>query len=615
MIRPWHTWTVFGICCVVVVTAMGWISWKLIDLDRAEATAQRHAQQEENVRLALWRMESALAPLIAQEGSRPYFAYSSFYPAQGAYTRMYNAKTPGEFMLPSPLLATASPYVLVHFQIDPLGNVSSPQVPTGDAYRLARSATHLGITPERIREASSRLAAVKPLLNRQMLVKKCPIEEPELPPVAQIAQTLRTNFLDISARQMEQPLQRSMIEQQARSYQNITNIGGANSAANLDINTNGLVLLEAPTQTRPTGARLVESTFNVCQGAMQPMWLGDALVLVRRVAVNGTQYVQGCRLDWPLLREWLLSHVRDLLPEADLEPVLDTDTDTETRMLAALPLRLAPGPVAAATVPITFTTRITLGMAWMCVALAAVAIAVLLSGALTLSERRAAFVSAVTHELRTPLTTFKLYTELLGDGKVADERKRKRYIETLRCEANRLAHLVENVLAFARLERNGMTRRVESITLPDLIDRVGERLADRAGQADLNLSVEIDESLNGAKVRADSAAVEQILFNLVDNACKYARSETQPVIHIEADCDGRFSQLRVRDHGPGISRKEARRLFKPFCKSAQDAAHSAPGVGLGLTLSRRLARNMGGDLRVCNHTHDGACFILSLPSV
>ena len=50
MIRPWHTWTAFGICCLVVMAAMGWISWKLIDLDRAEAIAQKHAQQEEDIR-------------------------------------------------------------------------------------------------------------------------------------------------------------------------------------------------------------------------------------------------------------------------------------------------------------------------------------------------------------------------------------------------------------------------------------------------------------------------------------------------------------------------------------------------------------------------------------
>ena len=72
----------------------------------------------------------------------------------------------------------------------------------------------------------------------------------------------------------------------------------------------------------------------------------------------------------------------------------------------------------------------------------------------SLSERRGAFVSAVTHELRTPLTTLRMYTEMLADGMVPDEPRRRSYLQTLRAEADRLGHLVENVLAYSRLERN-----------------------------------------------------------------------------------------------------------------------------------------------------------------
>lgn len=71
--------------------------------------------------------------------------------------------------------------------------------------------------------------------------------------------------------------------------------------------------------------------------------------------------------------------------------------------------------------------------------------------------------------------------------------------------------------------------------------------------------------------------------------------------------------LRVRDHGQGISAEGARRLFQPFSESAHEAAHSAPGVGLGLALCRRLSRSMGGDLRVGTAGQGGACFVLMLP--
>jgi K+-sensing histidine kinase KdpD len=71
--------------------------------------------------------------------------------------------------------------------------------------------------------------------------------------------------------------------------------------------------------------------------------------------------------------------------------------------------------------------------------------------------------------------------------------------------------------------------------------------------------------------------------------------------------------LRVRDHGRGISAAGAKRLFQPFSKSAHEAAHTAPGVGLGLALCRRLSRSMGGDLRLDGLVQNGACFVLLLP--
>ena len=101
-----------------------------------------------------------------------------------------------------------------------------------------------------------------------------------------------------------------------------------------------------------------------------------------------------------------------------------------------------------------------------------------------------------------------------------------------------------------------------------------------------------------ANVRVDLSVVDQILSNLVDNAIKYAGSAADRRIHLEVEPAGRWLALIVRDHGPGLPPGVIRTLFRPFSKSAHDAAHSAPGVGLGLALSRRLARALGGDLRL-----------------
>src|SRR5262249_23492360 len=116
-----------------------------------------------------------------------------------------------------------------------------------------------------------------------------------------------------------------------------------------------------------------------------------------------------------------------------------------------------------------------------------------------------------------------------------------------------------------------------------------------------------------ANVCVDISVVEQILTNLVDNAVKYAGGATDRRIHLDVAPAGRWIALSVRDHGPGLDPKVVRRLFRPFSESAHDAAQSAPGVGLGLALCRRLARSMGGDLRLAENGPAGAAFTLTIP--
>jgi signal transduction histidine kinase len=275
-----------------------------------------------------------------------------------------------------------------------------------------------------------------------------------------------------------------------------------------------------------------------------------------------------------------------------------------------LPARIVPGPapvVSQGWSPVALSLLLVCG----CLIVAALAVALLLHGTLVLSERRGTFVSAVTHELRTPLTTFRLYTEMLTENMVPDESSRRSYLSTLRAEADRLSHLIENVLAFSRLERGRAADRREVVTSRELFDRLGPSLASRASQAGMELLVDRAEA--PARLRTDVSVVGQILSNLVDNACKYAGATSDRRIHLDATVVGPILALEVRDHGPGISRQAARRLFRPFSKSASDAAQSVPGVGLGLALSRRLARVLGGDLRYDPDGQGGARFSLTLP--
>ena len=251
-------------------------------------------------------------------------------------------------------------------------------------------------------------------------------------------------------------------------------------------------------------------------------------------------------------------------------------------------------------------------VAWACMLATAVAVACLLAGIIRLSNRRASFVTAVTHELRTPLTTFQMYVEMLVENMVPDEQQHRQYLKTLQAETSRLTHMVENVLAYARLERGRADGRIESIARGQLLDRVLGRLVQRAESAGMEIVVAGEPAARQQNVQANVSAVEQVLFNLVDNACKYAAGAEDKRIQVELRSLVDGAEISVRDHGPGLSPPRRKGWFRSFSKSAQEAAHSAPGIGLGLALSRRLARHMGGELRLDSGEGEGACFVLAL---
>ena len=123
MKRPWQVWMVFVSCVVLVVAAMAWVTLKVTELHRREAAARKQVELEELVNSALWRMDTMLAPLLAQEASRPFHAY---WPISPETAGVADSAAPL-----SPLLVQPSEFVILHFQYDAHGRVSSSQVPAG----------------------------------------------------------------------------------------------------------------------------------------------------------------------------------------------------------------------------------------------------------------------------------------------------------------------------------------------------------------------------------------------------------------------------------------------------------------------------------------------------
>ena len=343
---------------------------------------------------------------------------------------------------------------------------------------------------------------------------------------------------------------------------------------------------------------------------MLPRVKGDQLTLLRRVQRGPRRFIQQITLDPARVATELAGALGPDLPHASLRLLVnDSDAPPQLRV-AALPFYLDPGPLPASITSRGGLARV-LVLGWTIV-LTAVALAVLAALALLrLDRRRAAFVAAVTHEMRTPLTTFRLYTDLLADGAVTDPADQQTYFRTLRAQSVRLASLVNNVLTFARLERRQRIA-LETTPVAALMERCLPHLQDRAALDEMSVAWTPGDAADHP-VQAAPALVEQILFNLVDNAGKYGQNEAHPTLDLTARADATHVHLTLRDHGPGLH-ESVGDLFKPFVRTPQREADASPGVGLGLALSRRMARAMGGELGVASlDTGEvGAGFVLSL---
>ncbi len=359
---------------------------------------------------------------------------------------------------------------------------------------------------------------------------------------------------------------------------------------------------------RPDNSSLSQQ-WNASGKRLMTVWVNDQLFVLRPTRDN-IDGLDGVWVDWEELKKSMTSDITDLLPEANFLPVEGDDNLDPAITLAALPARLVTPDIAA--IPDTWSpTHKALLIAWFTLLATAVIAAVFLHKLIALSERRATFVSAVTHELRTPLTTFRLYTDLLSRDMVSDPADRKEYLETLRQESDRLTHLIDNVLRYSKLERTSTIPATEVISLTDWIDRITPRLIGRLNQSGMTLDI---SSPNEGQWKTDPPAMEQVIFNLVDNAAKYAKSGSDSTIHLTATIADHHVVISIADHGPGVPESLQHKIFQPFSKSAEQAAETAAGVGLGLALARQTANAHGGTLTYEPTAGGGATFVLRAPT-
>ena len=594
--RERSAWIVFAAGALAALAALGWLTRAFLEAERAEAAARAETERQADLRLALWRMDSWLGPLVSREASRPPAQYQAFSGAVQAYSRVLTTLEPGAVLTASPLLVFESPYVPLHFQLDGQGHWSSPQVPQASELDLAQSALQIGQRIESARAHLQELAARTSWdeLNQRLgeneaqllaqtdeewleQVREPALLEPLLPPeewarnTAELGQRARQSWNALQNRRYDEPLSQS------------------------------------------------ENSEEEGIGPLVPVWLGaadeaEALVFVRRVESPSGALLQGFVGDWPALQEGLLGEVRDLVPSARLVPRREAPVeDASAFLLATLPASLVVPP-STSPVQVASALRWTLLLPWIATLLALAAVGFTLRAIQSTGERRSRFASSVTHELRTPLTTFRMYSEMLARGMVP-ENKRSQYLETLERESARLADLVESVLTYSRLEEGRAPARRRSMTTAELIESCRPSLEQRVREAGGEWKLELGDC-GGLRIETDPEAVGRILFNLVDNACKYGVQDGRCDVRLELESGRDQLRLRVVDGGLGIPGSQRRRLFQAFERGATRRGRPAEapgGLGLGLALARALARDLGGALELESRTGGGASFRLNLP--
>ncbi len=210
------------------------------------------------------------------------------------------------------------------------------------------------------------------------------------------------------------------------------------------------------------------------------------------------------------------------------------------------------------------------------------------------AERKTTFVSQVSHELRTPLTSIRMFADMLAAPGLAEE-KRLKFAGTISRESQRLAGLIERLLAFNALARGKAAVTVEVV---DVSAVVRETLEEQAGLLrDAHMRLEVDIPPGDCPGMTDVGALKQALINLLDNAAKYAREGG--VVRVSVAQAGGAVLVRVSDDGPGIAAGQRGSVFEPFTQGGDRALTSkAPGLGLGLSIARGMMRSAGCDLRL-----------------
>ena len=234
--------------------------------------------------------------------------------------------------------------------------------------------------------------------------------------------------------------------------------------------------------------------------------------------------------------------------------------------------------------------------------------------ALKLAEQmRADFVANAGHELKTPLASLVGFIETLLGAARDDAAARERFLGIMRSEAGRMTRLVDDLLSLSRIELNEHVAPTGTVALAPLIEQVADALELRAAERGMRLSLVLPEDL--PEVHGDEDELAQVFQNLIDNAIKYGKPQTE--ITIAAEWDSRAAanapvRVTVTDRGEGIPSEHLPRLTERFYRVDTARSRELGGTGLGLAIVKHILNRHRARLEISSTLGAGSAFAFRL---
>lgn len=217
------------------------------------------------------------------------------------------------------------------------------------------------------------------------------------------------------------------------------------------------------------------------------------------------------------------------------------------------------------------------------------------------------FISTVSHELRTPLTSIRGFSQtLLSSWDKIDEENKKKFVKIIEEQSNRLINLVENILTVSKI--NVDKPILKEVNVNSSIEKVVQMLSQKYKEH--KLVMKFYPSL--PTVRLDDDKFQQIMTNLIDNACKYSEVGKEVVIST-AYANSDDVLIKVKDQGVGIKEENLEKIFDKFVRLENHLTSKAQGNGLGLYITKNLIESMGGKIKVTSEINIGTEILLKFP--